>query len=106
MPTPEINNQVPHFTISGRIKSSDQEAINRENLPIFCTLVTGKVPDDYTPPPRWAVKSNVRFGKEGDIVKDIKTEVRCRSYLANVVDKRTGEVTKVQRYTHELWLVP
>ena len=107
MPTPnETANTtaIPNFIISGRIESSDQVAMSRDNLPIFNTVVKGKVPDEYSNPPQWCITSNVRFGKQGDIVKDVKTEVRCRSYLAEIVDERTGVVSKIRRYTHDLWL--
>ena len=43
--TANINNQIPAFVISGRIESSDQVAVSRDNLPIFNTLIKGKAPD-------------------------------------------------------------
>ena len=98
------NNAIPHFIISGRIESSDQVAMSRDNVPIFNTVVKGKAPDEYTNPPPWCITSNIRFGKQGDIVKDIKTEVRCRSYLAELTDERTGVISKIRRFTHDLWL--
>ena len=98
------NTNIPAFIISGRIESSDQVAVSRDNLPIFNTLIKGKAADEYSNPPQWAVTSNIRFGKNGDIVNSIKTEVRCRSYLVEQVDERTGVVSKIRRYTHDLWL--
>jgi len=100
-----IGNNTSAFIISGRIESSDQVAVSRENLPIFNTLIKGKAPGDYMNPPQWAVTSNIRFGKQGDIVNNIKTEVRCRSYLVEQVDERTGVVSKIRRFTHDLWLM-
>ena len=100
-----VNNQTPAFVISGRIESSDQVAVSRDNLPIFNTLIKGKAPDEYTNPPQWAITSNIRFGKTGDIVNSVKTEVRCRSYLVEQVDERTGVVSKIRRFTHDLWLM-
>ena len=47
-------NNSPFFPISGRIESSDQVAVSRDNLPIFNTLIKGKAPDEYTNPPQWA----------------------------------------------------
>ena len=44
-------NAIPNFIISGRIESSDQVAMSRDNLPIFNTVVKGKVPDEYSNPP-------------------------------------------------------
>lgn len=102
--TTKSNNQTPAFIISGRIESSDQVAVSRDNVPIFNTLIKGKAVDEYSNPPQWAVTSNIRFGKTGDIVTNIKTEVRCRSYLVESVDERTGVVSKIRRYTHDLWL--
>ena len=98
-------NVVPSFIVSGRIESSDQVAVSRDNLPIFNTLIKGKAVDEYSNPPQWAVTSNIRFGKQGDIVNNIKTEVRCRSYLVEQVDERTGVVSKIRRFTHDLWLM-
>ena len=69
MPTPNDtpnNNAIPHFIISGRIESSDQVAMSRDNVPIFNTVVKGKAPDEYTNPPQWCITSNIRFGKQGD----------------------------------------
>ncbi|MDD2466663.1 MAG: hypothetical protein PHI97_21910 [Desulfobulbus sp.] len=100
-----INNAVSFFIISGRIESSEQVAMSRDNVPIFNTLIKGKVPDEYSNPPQWAITSNIRFGKPGDIVNNIKSEVRCRSYLVEHTDERTGVVSKTRRYTHDLWLV-
>ncbi len=94
----------PQFIISGRIESSDQVAINKENMPIFNTLIKGRSADEYSNPPQWVVTSNVRFGKKGDVVTNIKTEVRCRSYLVEQIDERTGVVSKIRRYTHDLWI--
>ena len=98
-------NVLPIFTVSGRVESSDQVAVSRDNLPIFNTLIKGKAVDEYSNPPQWAVTSNMRFGKQGDIVNNIKTEVRCRSYLVEQVDERTGVVSKIRRFTHDLWLL-
>jgi hypothetical protein len=95
----------PSFIVSGRIEVSDQVAMSRENIPIFNTVIKGRAADEYSNPPQWAITSNVRFGKVGDIVNNIKTEVRCRSYLVENVDERTGVVSKIRRYTHDLWLV-
>jgi len=103
--TANVSNNSPAFIISGRIESSDQVAVSRDNLPIFNTLIKGKAPDEYTNPPQWAITSNIRFGKNGDIVNNIKTEVRCRSYLVEQVDERTGVVSKIRRFTHDLWLM-
>lgn len=94
----------PQFIISGRIESSDQVAISKDNMPIFNTLIKGRAADEYSNPPQWAVTSNVRFGKKGDVVTNIKTEVRCRSYLVEQIDERTGVVSKIRRYTHDLWI--
>jgi len=102
--TTKSNTTTPAFIISGRIESSDQVAVSRDNVPIFNTLIKGKAADEYSNPPQWAVTSNIRFGKTGDIVTNIKTEVRCRSYLAEITDERTGVVSKIRRYTHDLWL--
>jgi hypothetical protein len=103
-PAANSTNETPNFIISGRVESSDQVAVSRDNLPIFNTLIKGKAADEYSNPPQWAVTSNIRFGKVGDIVKEIKTEVRCRSYLVENVDERTGVASKVRRFTHDLWL--
>ena len=56
-------------------------------------------PDEYSNPPQWAITSNIRFGKPGDIVNSVKAEVRCRSYLVEQVDERTGVVSKIRRFT-------
>jgi hypothetical protein len=95
----------PLFVISGRIESSEQVAVSKQdNFPIIHTLIKGKAVDEYSHPPQWLVISKVRFGKKDEIVSNIKTEVRCRSYLADSIDKQTGQVIKVRRFTHDLWL--
>ena len=65
-------NVLPSFIVSGRIEFSDQVAVSRDNVPIFNTLIKGKAADEYSNPPQWAVTSNMRFGKQGDIVNGIK----------------------------------
>jgi len=99
-------NTLPLFLISGRIEFSEQVAVSKQdNFPIIHTLIKGRAADEFSYPPQWLVISKVKFGNKGDLVNDIKTQVLCRSYNADSVDKQTGNVTKVRRYTHDLWLV-
>lgn len=99
-------NTLPLFIISGRIESSEQVAVSKQdNFPIIHTLIKGRAADEFSHPPQWMIISKVKFGNKGDLVTNIKTQVNCRTYLADVVDKQTGQITKERRYTHDLWLV-
>lgn len=100
------SNQIPIFPISGRIEFSEQVAVSKQdNFPIIHTLIKGRAADEFSHPPQWLVISKVKFGNKGDLVNDIKTQVVCRSYLADSIDKQTGNITKVKRYTHDVWLL-
>jgi len=102
--TPPVNT-TPLFPISGRIESTEQVAVSKQdNFPIIHTLIKGRAADEFSHPPQWLVISKVKFGNKGEMV-DIKTNVLCRSYLADTIDKQTGNITKQRRYTHDLWLV-
>ncbi len=89
----------PTFWITGRIRSTRQVGVGKDNFPIIENVINTPAPDSYSHPDRFCVMTRSKIGNEGD---DIAIEVapHCRSYQAT--DKNNNKFT---RYTHDLWAV-
>lgn len=98
--TPKTNGKKPTLWITGRIKSTNQIGLSKDNFPIIQNVIIAPAADAYSYPDRYCVMTRSKIGNEGDDIT-IEAQVHCRSYEAT--DKKTN--TKITRFTHDLWAV-
>lgn len=78
--------------LNGKLDKVEQ--FDGQNGPIYESLVILPAQDAYSSPPRFAVKSTSKFGKQGSAV-DVQVTVRSRYWKSN-----SGKIN----HSPELWL--
>lgn len=87
--------QQGHTWLEGRITESRQVGVDREQMPIFETILTIPAVDKYSYPSRFCITSRSRLGRDGEDLL-IEVEVQCRPW-------RDGKGR--WHYPHSLWVV-
>jgi hypothetical protein len=101
VPTAPLPNRYPFY---GRVEWVVPSGKSKDGLLYYRTLVVSPSFDPYDPPARRVILSEGQFAKPGQEVGGFfSTSLKPRT--SDVTDKKTGEVTKVSFYPHDLWLV-